>query len=85
MDIANPILVIGYRGVGKTFLLKKILNDQPDKFLTVYIDLSRTYGGQKGNLTEKEVIKEILTKVNGLISENDTIYKKIKNKISDFF
>lgn len=85
MDIANPILVTGYRGVGKTFLLKKILNDQPDKFLTAYIDLSRTYGGQKGNLTEEEVIKEILTKVNELVSDNDTIYKKIKNKISDFF
>jgi len=56
-DVANQILITGYRGVGKTFLLKKILKEQPSKYLTCYIDLSKTYGGQQGKLTEEEVIR----------------------------
>lgn len=84
MDIANQLLITGYRGVGKTFLLKKILNDQPDKYLTIYIDLSKTYGGQKGELSEEEVVKEILSKINETIIKDETIYKKIKNTIFNF-
>ena len=84
MDIANQLLITGYRGVGKTFLLKKILNDQPDKYLTIYIDLSKTYGGQKGELSEEEVVKEILSKINETIIKDKTIYKKIKNTIFNF-
>ena len=84
MDVANQMLITGYRGVGKTFLLKKILNDQPSKYLTTYIDLSKTYGGQKGDLTEEEVIKEILIKINESVSKNEKTYFKIKNIISNF-
>lgn len=84
MDVANQLLITGYRGVGKTFLLKKILNDQPNKYLTTYIDLSKTYGGQKGELTEEEVIKEILNKINDTVNQNEKIYNKVKNKISNF-
>lgn len=84
MDVANQLLITGYRGVGKTFLLKKILNDQPDKYLTTYIDLSKTYGGQKGELTEEEVIKEILNKINETVNENKNVYDKIKNTILNF-
>ena len=63
-------------------MLKKILNDQPDKYLTTYMDLSKAYGGQKGNLTEKEVIKEILNKIYETVNNNEKIYNKIKNTIS---
>ncbi len=83
-NIANQLLITGYRGVGKTFLLKKILNDQPNKYLTAYIDLSKVYAGQKGELTEEEVIKEILNKINKTIEEDDKTFNKIKNTISNF-
>jgi len=83
-DIANQLLITGYRGVGKTFLLKKILNDQPEKYLTTYIDLSKTYGGQKGYLTEEEVIKEILNKINEAIIDDKNTYTRIKEKFFNF-
>ncbi|AMK15410.1 AAA family ATPase [Methanobrevibacter olleyae] len=85
MDIANQILITGYRGVGKTFLLKKILNDQPEKYLTIYLDLSKTYGGQKGELTEEELMKELLNKINEAIIKNENILTKVKGNISNFF
>ncbi len=81
VDASKQLLLTGYRGVGKTFLLKKILNDQPDKYLTSYIDLSKTYGGQKGILTEEEVIKQILDNINATINENDFIYSSVKDNI----
>ena len=46
------------------------------------MDLSKAYGGQKGNLTEKEVIKEILNKIYETVNNNEKIYNKIKNTIS---
>lgn len=85
MDIANQILITGYRGVGKTFLLKKILNDQPEKYLNIYLDLSKTYGGQKGELTEEELMKELLNKINEAIIKNENILTKVKENISNFF
>ena len=84
-DIANQILITGYRGVGKTFLLKKILNDQSDEYLTAYVDLSKTYGGQKGELTEEEVIKELLNKINDALIKDESIFNKVEDKISGFF
>lgn len=84
MDVANQFLITGYRGVGKTFLLKKILNDQPDKYLTAYIDLSKIYGAQKGELTEEKVIKEILDKINETINKDEKLYDNIKSHITNF-
>lgn len=43
-DISIQLLVTRYRGVGKTFLLKKILNNQLNNILTTYVDLSKVYG-----------------------------------------
>lgn len=83
-DVANQILITGYRGVGKTFLLKKLLKEQPDKYLTCYIDLSKTYGGQQGKLTEEEVMKEFLNKINESISKQDNNYSKVERRISNF-
>ncbi len=46
------IMIVGIRGVGKTVLLKKIIKELKNKYLTSYIDLSATSGYQKGSLTE---------------------------------
>lgn len=84
-DIPIQLLITGYRGVGKTFLLKKILNDQPNQILTTYIDLSKIYATQCGNLSEIDVIKELLNGINNTIAEHksynnikDTLITKIK-------
>ena len=42
--IPNQIMTTGYRAVGKTFFIKKVLNGQPDNILTSYIDLSKIRG-----------------------------------------
>ena len=81
-DIPPQLLITGYRGVGKTFLLRKVLNDQDDDILTGFIDLSEIIGRQKGTLTEEEVLKAILNAINIAISKNKRFYKKWIDKIS---
>ncbi|MBR0472650.1 MAG: ATP-binding protein [Methanosphaera sp.] len=79
--IPNQYLLTGYRGIGKTSLLKKILKHQPKKYLTTYIDLSAIYGQQKGKITEEELIKEILHQIEETLEENSTTLNKIKEKL----
>ncbi|OED30408.1 ATP-binding protein [Methanosphaera sp. WGK6] len=85
-DLSNQILITGTRGVGKTFLLKKILKDQPDDILTIYIDLSRIYGENQGKISEEEVLKELLSSIEAKINEDKTqpqkIEQTIKNKLN---
>ena len=81
-DIPPQLLITGYRGVGKTFLLRKVLNDQNNDILTTFIDLSEIMGRQKGKLTEEEVLKALLNAIDGTISQNKKSYKKWINKIT---
>ena len=78
-DIPPQLLITGYRGVGKTFLLKKILKDQNDDVLTTFIDVAAIVGRQKGKITEEKVLKEILNNINDTISKNQKNYKKLIN------
>lgn len=79
--IPNQFLITGYRGIGKTSLLKKLVKDLPDKFLTTYIDLSDIYGRQKGKLSEEEVIKEFLCSIEESLEKNEKIVINTKEKI----
>ena len=81
-DIPPQLLITGYRGVGKTFLLRKILNDQSSDILTTFIDLSEIVGRQKGKLTEEEVLKAILSSIDKVLSQNKKSYKKWMSKIT---
>lgn len=81
-DIPNQLLITGQRGVGKTFLLRKILNDQDKQFITAYIDLSNIYGREKTKLSEEEVMKELLFTIKESIMDDAKTYKKIKTSIS---
>ncbi len=81
LDIPPQLLITGYRGVGKTFLLRKILNDQSDDILTTFIDLSEIFGRQKGKITEEEVLKGILNSINETILQDKKSYKKWANAI----
>ncbi|WP_455644850.1 AAA family ATPase [Methanosphaera sp.] len=82
-DLSNQILITGTRGVGKTFLLKKILKDQPKDILTIYIDLSRIYGENQGKISEEEVLKELLSSIEAKINEDKTQIQKIEQTIKN--
>lgn len=82
-DLSSQLLVTGQRGVGKTFLLKKILNDQKDK-LTVYLDIAEIYAECKGNINECIVLKEFLYKLINLIAGEDGVMEKVLKLFSQF-
>lgn len=82
-DIPPQLLITGYRGVGKTFLLRKILNDLPSQYLSVFIDLSEITGRKKGKITEEEVLKIILNRIYGILDEKNM--RKLKDKILSNF
>lgn len=93
-DVSSQILVTGRRGVGKSFLLAKFKDELPDNILSVYIDLSKIYGMQKGKITEEKIMHDLfeamlgsmegrgdLSKIHNL---KDSLLKKISNKNYDF-
>jgi len=69
-DVANQVLVTGYRGVGKSFLLKKLLAELPDNILTAYIDMSKIFGIQKGKITEELIMNSLLEAMNESLRED---------------
>ena len=81
-DLPNQILLTGKRGIGKTFLLKKILNDQKEDIITIYLDISKIYGENK-RITEEEILKELLQEMNKIIEKksNNKIKTKLDSKI----
>jgi AAA+ ATPase superfamily predicted ATPase len=92
-DVASQILVMGYRGVGKSFLLIKLIQDLPPNILTAYIDISKIYGMQKGQITEEKILKTLLKEMEKTIHEKTpkntynqlhTLIPKLKNKIDGF-
>jgi len=82
-NVANQILITGNRGVGKSFLLKKLLLELPENILTSYIDISSLYGIQKGNLTEEQIMQALLENMNSSLRNDDDTLKKIQNSIKD--
>ena len=83
-DVAEQILITGYRGVGKTFLLKKLLNELPDNILVAYIDISRAYGNQKGNLKEELIMHYFLDSMNQALKDSSGTLKNIHNTVNTF-
>jgi uncharacterized protein len=82
LDVAEQILVTGFRGVGKTYLLKKLAKDQPENILVAYLDISRIYGTQKGHITEELILKELFNSLNHSIAKKETFPAKLKRSIS---
>ncbi len=82
-DVANQILVTGHRGVGKSFLLKKLLNELPDNILTAYIDISKIFGIQKGKITEELILKSLLEAMNKPLREDMDNLEKVYNVVRD--
>ncbi|MBE6494601.1 MAG: ATP-binding protein [Methanosphaera stadtmanae] len=82
-DLPNQILITGNRGVGKTFLLKKILQDSDEKTLTLFIDISKIYSTNK-KVTEEEVLKEILLQIHIALQKKQSLFKKFEENIKMF-
>jgi hypothetical protein len=82
-DIAEQILMTGYRGVGKTSLLKKLINEVPENILVSYVDISRIYGIQKGELTEELILSELLSSMNEAIGKKRIKFtEKVHGKLN---
>ena len=93
-NVANQILITGHRGIGKSFLLKKLLQELPSNILTAYVDVSKIYGIHKGVLSEESIMDTLLEEMNKTIEKSDTslkayntgkdILRRIKSKNYDF-
>jgi len=81
-NVPPLLLITGYRGVGKTFLLRKVLNNQNEDILTAFIDLSEIVGRQKGNLSEEKVLKEILDSITIAVSKDKNFHERFINKMN---
>lgn len=83
-DLPNQLLITGNRGVGKTFLLKKILHNQPDYILSAYVDISKIYGMNK-KISEEEILKEILIEINKTLNKDANLFSKFQNYLKTIF
>jgi uncharacterized protein len=95
-DAANQVLVTGQRGVGKSFLLRKLMMDLPENILSAYLDLSKVHGTQKGRLTEEKIMHSLfevmmdacgkgdLGVLRKIYNLKDSISKKLVHKNYDF-
>lgn len=81
-SLPQQILLTGYRGVGKTYLLKKIMTEIEPNIICTYIDIAQLYARTKEELTIETVLIELLKEMNQSIKTNN--YKnKYKAKITE--
>ena len=81
-SLPQQILLTGYRGVGKTYLLKKIMTEIEPNIIFTYIDIAKLYARTKEELTIETVLIELLKEMNQNIQANN--YKnKYKAKITE--
>lgn len=81
-SLPQQILLTGYRGVGKTYLLKKIMTEIEPNIICTYIDIAQLYARTKEELTIETVLIELLKEMNQSIQANN--YKnKYKAKITE--
>ncbi len=72
----QQLIINGNRGMGKTFLIKKILNSYNDEYLTIYLDLAKISNSEE-ILTEEILLKNLFYLI------GDELVEKTKNsKIS---
>ena len=81
-SLPQQILLTGYRGVGKTYLLKKIMTEIEPNIICTYIDIAQIYARVKEELTIERVLIELLKEMNQSIQSKN--YKnKYKAKITE--
>ena len=70
-SLPQQILLTGYRGVGKTYLLKKIMTEIGPNIICTYIDIAQLYARTKEELTIETVLIELLKEMNQSIQANN--------------
>ena len=81
-SLPQQILLTGYRGVGKTYLLKKIMTEIEPNIICTYIDIAQIYAQEEYELTKETFLIELLKEMNKTIQS--TNYKnKYKAKINE--
>lgn len=83
-DIPVQLLMTGYRGVGKTSLIKKFLSDQPDNILTVHIDLSKICAENRNEVKEERIIAELYRELVQNIDPYEDLYITLEYSIRRF-
>lgn len=80
-SLPQQILLTGYRGVGKTYLLKKIIDEGEPNIVYTYLDISQIYALEDQELSLEDILIELLKNMNQSIHSMN--YKnKFKDKIS---
>lgn len=86
-NISQRLLITGVRGVGKTYLLQKIVKDAPKNIVITYLDVSKVYGMYFGKLTSKNFLIELLENMNNSLKAKgekyNTITANLKNLINN--
>lgn len=81
-SLPQQILLTGYRGVGKTYLLKKIMTEIEPNIICTYIDIAQIYAQEEDELTKETILIELLKEMNKTIQSKN--YKnKYKAKITE--
>lgn len=69
-SIPQQILLTGYRGVGKTYLLKKIMSEIEPNIICTYLDIAQIYAEEE-ELTKETVLIELLKEMNQTIQSKN--------------
>lgn len=81
-SLPQQILLTGYRGVGKTYLLKKIMDEIEPNIICTYMDIAKIYAEEEDELTKETILIELLKEMNQEIQAKN--YKnKYKAKITE--
>ena len=70
-SLPQQILLTGYRGVGKTYLLKKIMSEIEPNIICTYIDIAQIYAEEEEELTKETVLIELLKEMNQTIQSKN--------------
>lgn len=70
-SLPQQILLTGYRGVGKTYLLKKIMSEIEPNIICTYIDIAQIYAEEEEELTKETFLIELLKEMNQTIQSKN--------------
>lgn len=81
-SLAQHLLITGIRGVGKSYLIKKIISETEHDIICVYIDFSKVYSSYDEDLTMEIILTELLKVMNDSVN-NQEYTNKYANTIKE--